>query len=142
MAAFAIEPARNAGADGAGCAPTVDVPYFGKIPVEDLCGSYSSHRQPTVSMLWAQSDAIPFESAETILGWSDTTDLRSRDQCANITAPLYEERGTNAFTGTVSTTERARVVAAMGVDLRKFIDRNFTALPDSFKAALQVNKTR
>jgi hypothetical protein len=122
----------------ASCAPTVDVPYFGKIPVEDLCGNYSSHCQPTVSRLWAQSDAIPFESAETILGWSYTTDLRSRDLCANITAPLFEQRGSNAFAGTVTTTERARVVAALGVDLREFIDRNFSALPDSLKAALQV----
>lgn len=122
----------------AGCVPTVNVPYFGKIPVDDLCGSYSSHCQPTVSRQWAQSDAIPFEGADTILGWTYTTDLRLRDQCANAKPPLFEERGVNAFSATVTTTERARVVAALGVDLREFIDRNFTALPDSLKAALQV----
>lgn len=127
----------------AACTPSVEtatmqLPIIGETTTADVCKNYSSYCQPTASRLWARSDAIPYEGADSILGWSYTDDLRARDECTNITMPLYEERGSNTFSGTITTTERVSVAASLGVDLREFISKNFTALPPDLKAALQA----
>jgi len=120
---------------------TINVPYFGKMTAQELCGSSTEFCQPTSSSRFAKVKAKVYKGEiEYELFRKFKKSIFETTPCSNseLSANDYTISSSNTLTASVESKEKKSFDQKLEANLTKIIGRFFGKLDESIKADIKA----